>query len=47
VSTVEVENSNTPIEYYNLQGIRVNSENLSNGIYIRRQGNKAEKVFIR
>jgi hypothetical protein len=47
VSTVEIENSNTPIEYYNLQGIRVNSENLSNGIYIRRQGNKAEKVFIR
>lgn len=32
------------IEYYNLQGIRV--ENPSTGLYIRRQGEKASKVYI-
>lgn len=33
-----------PVEYYNLQGMRVNRP--SYGIYIRRQGNKIEKVAI-
>lgn len=36
---------NAPVEYYNLQGIRV--DNPSNGVYIRRQGNSATKVLIR
>lgn len=34
--------SDAPIEYYNLQGMRV--ENPSGGIFIRRQGHKATKV---
>lgn len=33
---------NAPIEYYTIQGIRVN--NPQNGIYIRRQGNTVNKV---
>ncbi len=32
-------------EYYNLQGVRV--ENPAAGLYIRRQGSKAEKVIVR
>jgi hypothetical protein len=32
------------VEYYNLQGIRV--ENPESGLYIRRQGNKSTKVYI-
>ena len=32
-------------EYFNLQGIRIDSP--SNGIYIKRQGNSAEKVLIK
>ncbi len=36
---------NAPVEYYNLQGIRV--ENPSNGLYIKQQGNIVEKVFIK
>lgn len=36
---------NERIEYYNLQGLRI--ENPSNGIFIRRQGNKVSKVFIK
>lgn len=37
-----VVNEDEPVEYYNLQGIRV--ANPSNGVYIRRQGNEATKV---
>lgn len=36
---------NAPVEYYNLQGVRV--ENPENGIYIRRQGSKVSKVLVR
>ncbi|MDE6555836.1 MAG: DUF5123 domain-containing protein [Duncaniella sp.] len=36
---------NAPVEYFNLQGIRV--ENPAAGIYIRRQGNKVTKVMIK
>ncbi len=35
----------TPI-YYNLQGIRISSDSLVPGIYIRHQGNKKDKVYI-
>lgn len=35
---------NAPVEYYNLQGMKV--ENPANGLYIRRQGNKATKIIL-
>ncbi len=35
---------NAPVEYYNLQGIRV--ANPEKGIFIKRQGNKATKVAL-
>ncbi len=38
---------NAPVEYYNLQGIRVAEENLSNGIYVKRQGTTATKVVVK
>ena len=34
-----------PVEYFNMQGMRV--ENPENGIFIRRQGNKATKVRVK
>ncbi|MCM1032252.1 MAG: Ig-like domain-containing protein [Odoribacter sp.] len=37
--------ANAPVEYYNLQGMRVT--NPSAGVYIRRQGNTVTKVFIK
>lgn len=40
-----VEMGNTPVEYFNLQGVRV--DNAASGLYIRRQGDKTEKVIIR
>lgn len=36
--------SNAPVEYYNLQGVRV--DNPENGLYIKVQGNKAAKVIF-
>lgn len=42
-----VVDENAPVEWYNLQGVRVNGENLTPGIYIKRQGSKAVKVLVR
>lgn len=36
----------TNIEYYNLNGMHVNGNALTPGLYIKRQGNKSEKVFV-
>ena len=36
--------ANAPVEYYNLQGVKV--ENPSNGIFIKKQGAKATKVVL-
>ena len=36
---------NAPVEYYNLQGVRI--ANPENGLYIKRQGNKAVKVLVK
>lgn len=34
-------------EYYNLQGIKVAKEDLNQGIYIKKQGEKTQKVIIK
>ena len=43
INNIETDN-NAPAEYYNLQGVRVS--NPENGLFIRRQGNKVEKIFV-
>lgn len=45
VESAVVADRNAPVEYFNLQGVRV--EEPSAGLYIRRQGPKAEKVLLR
>lgn len=46
ITDIEAEfDENAPVEYFNLQGIRV--DNPSNGLYIRRQGNKVEKILVK
>lgn len=45
VSTIETEKA--PVEWYNLQGVRVNGDRLTPGIYIRRQGKAVKKVLVR
>lgn len=39
------EDNNAPVEYYNINGVRV--ENPAAGLYIKRQGSKVSKVIIR
>lgn len=36
---------NAPIEYYNLQGLKI--ENPENGLFIKKQGNKVSKVLVK
>ena len=46
VESIEVvEEIDAPVEYYNLQGVKVVEP--SNGIFIKRQGNKVSKVYIK
>ena len=44
---INIEDASADAEYYNLQGVRVAADNLTTGVYIRRQGNKAEKVYVK
>ncbi|MDE6278032.1 MAG: hypothetical protein K2M06_07990 [Muribaculaceae bacterium] len=46
IDAVEIEEADGPVEYYNLQGVRVD-EPSAPGIYIRRQGATASKIYIR
>lgn len=45
IDAVEAAEADAPAEFYNLQGVRVTAP--ANGIFIRRQGTKVEKVVIR
>ena len=46
VEDITVDTDNSVVEYYNLQGIRMDGDNLAPGIYIRRQGDTVTKVRI-
>ncbi len=37
----------SPVMYYNMQGVRVNPSNLTPGVYIKTCGAKAQKIIIR
>lgn len=45
IENVEAADNDAPVEYYNLQGVRVSDP--TPGLYIRRQGNNVSKVIIR
>ncbi|MDE6397334.1 MAG: hypothetical protein K2K84_08685 [Muribaculaceae bacterium] len=40
----DIDDTDAPVEYFNLQGVRV--QNPANGLYIRRQGSHVEKVRL-
>ncbi len=40
-------NDTEAVEYYNLQGVRVEADNLTPGLYITRKGNTISKVVVR
>ena len=44
VDGIEAENESSVVEFYNLNGIKVNPENLEKGIYIVKKGNETYKM---
>jgi len=42
IANVEADDTNTPMVYYDLQGMRV--ENPANGVFIRVQGSQVTKI---
>ena len=47
IGEIGIDPANGPVEYYNLQGVRVEAENLVPGFYVVRQGDKVAKVLIK
>lgn len=47
IADVITDSENAPVEWFNLQGIRVSGENLAPGIYVKRQGSKTVKVLVK
>ncbi len=47
IDGIDADNAGAPVEYYNLQGLRVSAENLVPGIYVRRQGTEVIKVLVK
>lgn len=45
IDGIESDDANAEVIFYNLQGIRV--DNPANGYYIRRQGSKVDKVYVK
>lgn len=43
----DIDNPDAPVEWFNLQGMKVSGENLAPGVYVRRQGTKTEKIFVK
>lgn len=46
ISDVTIDNENAPVEYFNLQGMRVN-EPAAGQVVIRRQGTKVQKILVK
>ncbi len=46
IDNIVNDNLDAPVEWYNLQGIRINPETASPGLYLRRQGSKTEKIAL-
>lgn len=47
VEAIESDDVNAPAEYFTIQGYKVNANNLANGFYIVRKGNKVSKIYVK
>lgn len=47
IEAIAADAADAAVEYFNLQGIRVAADNLTPGIYVRRQGNTTAKVLVK
>lgn len=46
IADIDADN-NAPVEYYNLQGVRMHENTLAPGVYIRRQGTNVTKLTVK
>ena len=46
IERVEIE-ENEEAEYYNLQGVKVDVKNAQSGVYVKKQGSRTSKVFVK
>jgi len=46
ITDIKADNTDAPVEYYNLQGMRIDNPSAGN-VYIRRQGAKSAKILMR
>lgn len=47
IDGIGADNEDAPVEYFNIQGVRVNADRLVPGLYIVRQGSKASKIIVK
>lgn len=47
IDEIGVDTEAAPAEYFNLQGVRVAADALTPGIYVKRLGNKVEKICVK
>ncbi len=47
IGDITDDDSDKPVEYYNLNGVRLSGDTLAPGIYIRRQGSTVSKITVR
>lgn len=47
VEAIESDDVNAPAEYFTIQGYKVSGNNLANGFYIVRKGNKVSKIYVK
>jgi hypothetical protein len=47
VKALDTEDNDAPAVYYNFNGVKVNGSNLTPGMYIKVQGNKATKILVK
>ena len=45
VNTINADDA--PVEYFNIQGMRIPADRLEPGVYVRLQGSKATKVIVK
>ena len=47
ISAIEADNEEATAQYFNIQGMSVSADNLTPGLYIRRQGAKTVKILVK
>jgi hypothetical protein len=47
IDGIDADDFEGAVEYFNLYGVKVNADNLTPGIYVKKQGDKAQKVLVK